>query len=177
MIEAVCLVVSSFLAGAAVCKIIHESGHALTAWAFGGTIESVRVHLPTKPGFFRIEYRLPAGGWRHGLTDLMGTAATTIAAYVLVLAVLGHRSRLWPRFVLLPVSLVCAWDMFLYGTLPLLGLRRFLVFGGRHAEPVNGAEMMGIPKWLSLLALALSFIAFHYLWYRALSRHGGPVPY
>jgi hypothetical protein len=177
MIEAVCLGVSSFLVGAAVCKIIHESGHALTAWALGGTIESVRVHLPTRPGFVRIEYLLPAGGWRKGLADLMGTGATTIVAYGLVLAVLAHRSQVWPRFVLLPVSLVCAWDMFLYGTLPLLGLRRFLVFGGRHAEPVSGAGMVGIPKWLFLLMLALSFIVFHYLWCRALPKHGGPGPY
>jgi hypothetical protein len=171
---AVMLVLASLIAGALLCKVVHESGHALTAVLLGGTIESVRVRLPlpSSPGFFRIEYSLSGSPWRRGLAGLMGTGGTAVVAYALLLVAMRYRSVSWPQCVLLPVSVVCAWDMFLYGTLPLLGLHRFIVFGGNHAEPVEAAQMMGVPKWLFLSALALSFVVFHGLWYWALQRHG-----
>jgi hypothetical protein len=166
------LVLISLGAGALVCKVVHESGHALTAVALGGKIESVRACLPRKPGFFRVEYSLSGSDWRKGLTDLMGTGATTLVAYGLILVVLKGRPAPWLRTVVVPVSLVCAWDMFLYATLPLLGLRRGLLLGGRHAEPLCGAEMMGVPRWLFLCGLTVSFIAFHSLLYWSLRRQG-----
>ena len=61
--------------------------------------------------------------------------------------------------------------MFLYATLPLLGLRRGLIAGGRHAEPVEGVGLMGLPGWLFLIGLSVSFVAFHALVYRALRGH------
>lgn len=165
------LVLASLVVGALVCKVVHESGHALTALALGGRIESVRISLPRSPGFFRIRYSLSGDDWRRGLTDLMGTGATTILAYVLVLIAVKSRPALWIRLGILSVSFVCAWDMFLYATLPLFGLRRFLILGGRHAEPLCGAELMGIPRWLFLCGLVLSFLVFHGLLYGALRRH------
>jgi hypothetical protein len=158
--------------GALVCKVVHESGHALTALAFGGKVDSVRGSWPRKPGFFRIQYSLAGPAWQKGLTDLMGTGATTVFAYALLLLMLQCRPALWLRWVAVPVAAVCAWDMFLYATLPSLGLRRFLVFGGRHAEPVHGAELMGVPPWLFLCGLTLSFLAFHGLSYWVLRRVG-----
>jgi hypothetical protein len=174
VVGAVLIAVASLIAGALLCKIVHESGHALTAVILGGKIESVRARLPLprSPGFFRIEYSLSGSPWRKGLAGLMGTGCTTLVAYALLLIAIRYRSLWWPQFALLPVSLVCAWDMFLYGTLPLLGLHRFIVFGGDHAEPVDAAQMLGVPRSLFLSALALSFVAFHSLAYWALQRHG-----
>jgi hypothetical protein len=167
------LALASVIVGGLLCKIVHECGHALTAVVLGGRIESVRISLPlpSRPGFFRIRYSLPSSDWRNGLTELMGTGATALLACVLVVIAMRYPFSSWPSWVLLPVSLVCAWDMFLYATLPLFGLRRFLVLGGRHAEPVYGAEMMGIPRWVFLSALAMGFIMFHSLWYWVLQRH------
>ena len=167
----VCVLLVSAYIGALVCKVVHESGHALTAIAFGSRVESVGVRFPLKPGFFRIAYSLPGEQWQKGLTTLMGTGATTILAYMLVFIMLGCRCPVRFRLAVLLVALVCAWDMFLYSVLPLLGLRRFLLFGGRHAEPVSGAQMIGIPTWLFLCGLAVSFMAFHALLYCALRRH------
>jgi hypothetical protein len=166
------LVLISLGGGALVCKVVHESGHALTALACGGRVESVRVGPPRKPGFFRIEYTLSGRDWQKGLTDLMGTGATTILAYTLILLVLYFRPALWLRWAAISVAVVCAWDMFLYATLPLFGLRRFLVLGGRHAEPLYGAELMGVPAWLFLSGLTVSLIAFHGLSWWALRRGG-----
>ena len=154
--------------GTLICKIVHESGHALTAFAFGAKIESVKLDIPYKFGFFSVKYEQPIVKWQKGLTDLMGTGSTTILAYMLVLATLVIRCTLWLRLPVLSVAFVCAWDMFLYATLPLFGLRRGLFIGGRHAEPVCGAEMMGIPRWVFLCCLAVSFVTFHFLLYSAL---------
>jgi hypothetical protein len=153
--------------GAFVCKVVHESGHALTARAFGSRIESVHMDWPLKFGFFRVAYAQPDRPWQRGLSDLMGTGATSILAYVLVVLVLWLRPALWVRTAVLCVAIVCAWDMFLYATLPLFGLRRGLVMGGRHAEPVEGAAMIGIPPWVFLSGLAVGFIVFHTLLYWA----------
>jgi len=147
--------------GGLACKLIHEVGHASTAWALGGRIKGVHLAVPSKPGFFRIDYRPPDGGWRRGLTDLMGAGATTLVAYGLVAALFVQGPPPWVRWAVLPAAVLCAWDMFLYATLPLLGLRRFVVFGGRHAEPVEGALEVGIPRWLLLSSLFLSFVVFH----------------
>ena len=164
---------ASLIVGALLCKIVHECSDVVTAAVLGGRIESVRISLPlpSRPGFLRIRYSLPGGDWRNGLTELMGTGTTVLLACALVAIAMRCSFSSWLSRVLLPVSLVCAWDMFLYATLPLLGLRRFLVLGGRHAEPVCGAEMMGIPRWLFLSALVLGFIVFHSLWYWVLQRH------
>lgn len=131
--------------GALICKVVHESGHALTALAFGAKIESVSVDFPRKLGFFAVKYSQPAVKWQRGFATLMGTGSTTILAYMLVLA-----------------------------TLPLFGLRRGLFIGGSHAEPVCGAEMMGIPKWVFLCCLVVSFVVFHALLYSALRPHLSP---
>jgi len=155
------------IVGILVCKIVHESGHALTASVLGGRIETVRMSFPRRFGFFSVSYSEPPGDWRKGLTILMGTGATTIVAYLLVLLALGWRLPVWLRMGTLLAASICAYDMFLYATLPLLGLRRGLLFGGRHAEPVEGAELMGIPTGLFLIALSVSFAVFHTLAYRA----------
>jgi len=165
------LLLVSIFVGALVCKVVHESGHALTTLAFGSKIESIKVRFPRKFGFFRIKYSQPGVDWQRGLTALMGTGSTAILGYMLVLVMLRTRSPQWLRLGVLSVAFVCAWDMFLYATLPLFGLRRFLLFGGRHAEPVSGAQMIGIPTWLFLCGLAVSFIAFHVLLYLALRRN------
>jgi hypothetical protein len=105
------------------------------------------------------------------MTALMGTASTMALGYGLVFVVLLVRPAWWLRLTLLSVACVCAWDMFLYATLPLVGLRRGLFVGGRHAEPVFGAEMMGIPKWVFLFCLMIGFIVFHTLLYFGLRRN------
>ena len=165
------LLLVSVTVGMLVCKVVHEFGHALTALVFGSKIESVSVNVSLKPGFIHITYQEPAVTWQRGLTALMGTISTTALGYGLVFVVLLVRPACWLRLGMLSISCVCAWDMFLYATLPLFGLRRGLIAGGRHAEPVCGAEMMGIPRWLFLFGLVIGFVLFHTLLYYSLRRN------
>ena len=167
------LVLASLVIGALICKVLHESGHALTAAALGGNIQSIHISFPRKLGFYSMKYTEPQKDWQKGLTALMGTGTTTVVAYALALVMLICHPPLWLRLSGLCIAWVCACDMLLYATLPLLGLRRFIVAGGRHAEPVCGAEMMGIPAWLFLVGLGVSFFIFHILVYCALREHGG----
>ena len=49
-------------------------------------------------------------------------------------------------------------DILLYVVLPeFFGLRHYVVYGGRRPEPVDGAAMLGCPRWVaSALIVALS---------------------
>lgn len=163
---------ASVAIGAIVTKICHEGGHALTALACGCTIRQIRIMpgIQIYPSLKRaacrtvaISYTEPAGPRRRGFVAFMGTGSTTLLAYLL-LALLGWlRPSGYCRTFLAVMAVLAAWDMYSYSTLPLLGLKRFVVFGGSHAEPVHAMELMGVPRAPFLIALAVSFLVFHSL--------------
>jgi hypothetical protein len=91
----------------------------------------------------------------------MGTGTTTLLAYLLLALLWRLRPSRYVRAALALIALLMVWDMVLYAVLPLFGLRRFIFFGGDHAEPVQGMELMGVSKAWFLAALGVSFLLFH----------------
>jgi hypothetical protein len=168
----VLMLLASVVVGAVVTKSGHEIGHALAALACGSKIREIRVmpgiqlYPSLKKASCRtvvINYTEPPARWQRGLVAFMGTGSTTVLAYLLLALLWWLRpSRYWQAFLAV-TAILLAWDMYLYSTLPLLGLRRFIFFGGHHAEPVHAMELMGVPKVLFLTGLILSFVAFHSL--------------
>lgn len=164
------ILAASVLAGAIGTKFVHEFGHAITAIGCGATIRRVCImpglQLYPVLGKARcricsVTYSEPEVPWKRGLVAFMGTGATTLTAYLLLILLWRMHLPTWGRLSLAVIAVLLAWDMFLYSTLPLVGIRRFLLFGGQHAEPVHAMELMGVTKTLFLVGLALSFATFH----------------
>jgi hypothetical protein len=163
---------ASLAVGAIVTKTCHEGGHALAALACGCRIREIRIMpgIQVYPSLKRaacrtvaIAYTEPSGPRRQGFVAFMGTGLTTLLAYLLLALLVWLRPSGYYRTFLAVMAVLAAWDMYSYSTLPLLGLRRFVVFGGSHAEPVHAMELMGIPKAPFLIAVAASFLVFHSL--------------
>jgi hypothetical protein len=151
-------------------KIVHEVGHTLAALACGAHVRDIRIgpgiqiypRLARAPcRAFTIHYSQPKTVWQRGFVAFMGTGSTTIAAYVLLLLAWRLGLPAWGRLSLAVAALPCAWEMLLYSTLPRLGLRHFVAFGGQHTEPVDGMKLMGVPMAGYALFLALSLVGFH----------------
>ena len=123
-----------------VASLVHELSHGLTAQALGGRFNWLCVwpgvqlwpHLGQPyqgewgTAIAKISYSTGPGwateGWQEGLVWLMGSG-------VLMLE-----------------------DVLLYATLPeLFGVRHYVVFGGRRPEPVDGAAMLGCPRYVFVL--------------------------
>lgn len=89
-------------------------------------------------------------GVRAGLCEHLWLLTGSLSTFaVSASAVLLLQLRKWKppaRLVLFGLSLW--WIDLLTYTLPSLGLRRYLLFGRRHAEPFDAAVAMGIPGWL-----------------------------
>ena len=157
--------------------VLHELGHGLTAQALGGRILSLGVwpgvELWPAPGqpaegpwgtaIARLAYATGPGwgegSWQIGLVRLMGSVTNLLLATLALGSLWLFRPRGWLRLFLIAQALMFA-DLLLYCTLPeFWGLPHYLVFGGSHAEPLDGAELLGCPRWafiaLSLLLSAL----------------------
>lgn len=141
--------------------IIHELGHALTVAALGGQVVGIYVapgvQIWPEPGaaypgdfpYMGITRFFPGPGWRvadFGLVGLMGTGATTLTAMLaLLLLWLWRPAQPGIRCLLVLASLLHL-DLLTYATLPLLGLRHWVIVGGDTAEPVLAAERLGIER-------------------------------
>jgi hypothetical protein len=139
-------------------------GHGLTGVLCGGRVE--RVHVL----FVQLWPPLRWTGWegtygscsvselaswqREALTKLAGSFSTFLVAAAATAVLWLVRPGGWRRFVLAWVSI---WwiDMFTY-TLPVIGLRRSVFWGGRYSEPYEAAVELGIPGPLFLAFVFLS---------------------
>ncbi len=162
-----CLLTLALLAPAGL--LVHEMGHGLTALALGGRFTALYVwpgrELWPHPGQpYRGAWQGQAGaalyipgadwqpgGWRFGVTALMGSGANVLlAALAQILLGCLHPRRGWARRLLLGASWLFL-DLTLYTFLPLLGLRHFLFLGGAAPEPLEGAAQAGVPAGIFLL--------------------------
>jgi len=98
----------------------------------------------------------------------MGSGITSVLAYC-GLFVAARLRRNMSR-VILATSVLYAWDMLLYATMPLIGLRHWIILGGASPEPLEGARMMGFADWAFWLFWTTSFLSFHWLLARAYFR-------
>jgi hypothetical protein len=153
-----------------VLTCIHELGHLMTVWLFGGRVQylsmfpGIQLYPAIRwsgwsPYAIYLSYSALPGiqepDWRYGLCTFMGSGATTATAYV-ALATLHvttgtrRRARLLTTIVLLGSA-----DLICYSVFPVLGLRGGLPFAGDKPEPYIGALEIGLPAWAywSLLAV------------------------
>jgi len=156
-------------------SFVHELSHGLTAQALGGTF----VWFDVWPGIqvwphpgqryegdwgtsiaktcYGLGPRWQEGGWQEGLVWLMGSGSNLILAALALGALWWLRPLGWLRRLLVAETLMVE-DMLLYVVLPeFFGLRHYVVYGGRRPEPVDGAAMLGCPRWVAAaLIVALS---------------------
>lgn len=168
------VVLCALLASVFIGTLLHEFGHGLTALMLGGQLHEVSVWpgVTVYPDLRFDDWHWTFFGlcnwsdvpseWKEGLSILMGSGTTALAAYALLAAVHGFRKRCWLAVGLLAASLPLSWDILLYSTMPLLGLRHGIIVGGPNPEPLIGAEMMGIPRSLYFALLAIHFVVFHF---------------
>ena len=88
----------------------------------------------------------------------MGSGATTIVGYLVLLAIIIFRptKRKWTALTTMVV--VYTGDLPLYAILPRLGLRHFIVIGGTHPEPLAGAVAVGVPEWAFFVFVAVDIL-------------------
>lgn len=152
-------------------------GHGLVGLACGGRINQIIVTgVQLWP---RLAWTGPQGAF--GWCDVEGVSGPVCSQFwlmtgslstllVAVVAILLLYFRKWSRYAYL-ILLGCAFwwiDLFTY-TLPSFGLRRYVLFGRRIAEPYDAAIALGIPGWLfqSLvvaICLTLAVLSCRVLW-------------
>ena len=170
-------IVSFFLTLALVwiaASFVHELSHGLTAQALGGQFVWLSVwpgiQVWPNPGqpyegewgtsIAKTCYALGPGwedgGWQEGLVWLMGSGANLILAALAASGLWLLRPAGWLRQLLVAWALMVE-DILLYAIFPeWFGLPHYLVYGGRRPEPVDGAAMLGCPRWVAVLSIVLA---------------------
>ena len=153
---------------------LHEAGHVIAGIAYGATIQQIRVGpalivYPTVAlgtanlDMGEVKQSAPKSRKEAGAWDLAGSGLTATVAIV-ILAVLRAvaKSTLF-RISALAASLILAWDIVSYSIFPLLGWRHWIVLGGTDPEPLLGADLLGVARWMYYFALAVYVVAIHWL--------------
>jgi hypothetical protein len=180
--KTIAIVAVSLLLGFTMGGCMHELGHGLTALLLGGQVDDLwvfpGVDLYPQPGFSLVdEFPFNLGGcttsgldapWKSNVEALMGSGSTMIVAYLILLIPVLPKAH-WITCVAILFSCILAWDIILYSTLPLIGLRHSVFVGGSKAEPFLAAVALGVPCWLYFLLLISHAVVIHVL----LVRHWG----
>jgi len=172
------LFVPTMLVVAFISLLLHETGHGLTAKWLGGKFEAMYV-FPGREiwpdfgqrytghwdGYFGLAETCPAPdwepyGWQDGLVYLMGSGTSLILSALALSSLLIFKPKgILARMFLFSESLMYL-DIVSYTIFPSMGLKHFLFFGGKFAEPLIGAIWMGIPKSMFMLFIVIIFIIF-----------------
>lgn len=147
-------------------------GHGLTGIACGGRITQVSlIGFQVWPNLRAVGAQGVFGtcdveGIRAGhceQTWLLAGSLSTFAVSVCATLLLSIRRWTYPvGFILAGLSLW--WIDLLTYTLPSFGLRRYVLFGRRHAEPYDAAVALGFPGWafqfLTVAGCVVLLVAF-----------------
>jgi hypothetical protein len=149
----------------AVNLLVHEFGHCITLNAMTGGCEGVYV----APGIkvwplagFGARYegdwgvnvgltqfypdKLAPTQWHDGLVSLVGSGSTAVLSLLALVSLWIFQPRGWAEHLLMIQSLAFG-DLLTYTILPgLFGLPHFFFFGGKYAEPLEGAVEMGFQR-------------------------------
>jgi hypothetical protein len=156
-----------------VAALVHELAHGLTAQALGGHFAWLYlwpgIEVLPRPGRFyqdewgtsiaKTAYGLgpdwQEGGWQEGLVWLMGSVSNLVLAALALGGLWRFRPSGWLRRLLVAETLMVE-DIFLYVVFPeYLGLRHYVVYGGVRPEPVDGAAMLGCPRWAAATLIVI----------------------
>jgi hypothetical protein len=152
---------------------IHELGHGLIACLWGGTVTYFEImpgmelypelaFHPWNGLIAQIRYTLPdLTPFQEGCIALMGSGTTLCAAGLALGVLLFSKARGGFRRVLIFIAALFPLDMIAYSTFPALGLRHWIIIGGRTAEPVHGAVAMGIPVYAFYIGLGVSALVLY----------------
>ena len=148
-------------------------GHGLVGLLCGGTVDYVEIlGLKVYPnfvwvgwpfGFFfgRCNVTGLATEQREHLMSLGGSLSTWLVAVLATCAL-----RLWQRFwsthrwsFTILAALTTWWIDALTYTVPVCGLKRFILWGSRYPEPYTAATALGCPGWLFIVIVIASSAA------------------
>lgn len=159
---------------AAQCAI-HEAGHYAVALTQGAHVHFAQV------GFWRV-YPQPtvrmedfdlllgfAGIWNLWPMMMAGSIATLLVALIIALG-LPRLSNTGLRWAATALALVCLADLPFYVFLPPLGIRHWILYGGRDSEPLMAASLAGIPRGVFEISVAVVVVMLLGVYARALSR-------
>ncbi len=90
----------------------------------------------------------------------MGSGATTIVGYLVLLAILVFRPTRWKWAALVMIVVVYTSNLPMYAIFPRLGLKAVPFIGGSkpYPEPLIGAVAMGIPEWAFYILVVLDVL-------------------
>ena len=154
--------------------VVHECGHAVTALAFGCKVQAIGsapgIVLYPELGFYRWKAREdpiawcifdhPEVAWKSGLCYLMGSGATTLVGYLVLVAILIFRPSRWKWVALAIIVVVYTTDLPMYAIFPKLGLRAVPFIGGSkpYPEPLIGVMRMGLPEGVFFTLVAIDIL-------------------
>ena len=155
-----------------VASLIHEFGHGLTAEVLGGKFLWVYVwpgiQVYPNPGLpydgewgtsiAKSAYALGPdwADWQDGLVKLMGSGINLALAAMALGALWRFRPQGRLRTLLIAETLMFE-DILLYTVGPeLFGLPHYFVYGGSKPEPIDGAELLGCPRPVSVVLILLA---------------------
>jgi hypothetical protein len=152
---------------------IHELGHGIIACIFGGTITyfNIMPGIELYPGISyhpwngfvaQIGYDLPhLTSFQKGFIDFMGSGATFFVAGIILFSLVVFKPHGNIRRILFLTAALFPLDILAYSIFPALGWRHWIIFGGRTAEPVNGAIAMGMPAYAYYFVLGLCILLYY----------------
>jgi hypothetical protein len=149
----------------AVNLLVHESGHCIAMNIITGGCEGIYVAPGYKvwplagfgeryneswDGYIGLTHyypdKLAPTRWHAGLVSVMGSGSTAVLSLIALLSLWVFQPHGWVEHLLMIQALTFG-DLFTYTILPgLFGLPHFLFFGGRYAEPLEGALKMGFDR-------------------------------
>lgn len=109
------------------------------------------------------------GVWNPWPMMMAGSTATLVVALIIAL-VLPRLSNTGLRWAATALGLVCLADLPFYVFLPQLGIRHWILYGGRDSEPLMAASLAGIPRGVFEISVAVVVAMVLVLYARALSK-------
>jgi hypothetical protein len=178
IIESIFLVMV-FVSSGLTMDLIHEIGHAICGMIVGGTLTYIQVaFFQIYPSLaftshFRLGYCVVHGlstNFEYGLFLIGGSLTTYIAAWIIAFILINHNLDEKTHVFLKTIGWFGVLDLPFYIIFPQIGLRHWIIIGGDIAEPLIGAQKMGIPEPVFYTITTLLTIALVYFYVYKIKR-------
>jgi len=165
-----------FISSGLVMDLIHEIGHAMWGTVAGGTLTYMQVaFLQVYPrlaftSHFRLGYCVVQGlstDFGYGIFLIGGSLTTHIAAWIITFILINHQLEEKIHIFLKATGWFGVLDLPFYVIFPQIGLRHWIIIGGETAEPLIGAQKMGIPDPVFyIITILLTMVLLYFYYYR-----------